>query len=349
MGVRSEALSQGLVGVRRSAGLRGGRSAPPLPSSSTTKDMPCLSVHGPRPPTRHPVGGPEVPEPTGSADGPCSRGGWARRRPRHWGGAVVAGSAPAQEVLTVAEHEDHGRMQYYKLATSSVGWLPRVNVLLPDGYDATRRHPVLYLLHGGGEDYSTFDTKYDIRNHTAGRDLIVVMPDGGAAGWYCDPESSNVGPRNWETFHIKELIPWVDATFATDLKGGTIYGIPWDQARVSADNPVEHVESYRGKRVFLVSGRHRKRSLRERRPAQPAELREGARRYRHWLRALRGHRRPHRALGLHPAGHRLPAQPLRQGRVRAEPRRGCRPGDHRTFVRAIIDEPGRASRPADIL
>lgn len=205
-------------------------------------------------------------------------------------------------------------MQYYKLATSSIGWLPRVNVLLPDGYDTSRRYPVLFLLHGGGENYSTFDTKYDIRNHTAGRDLIVVMPDGGAAGWYCDPESSNVGPRNWETFHIKELLPWVDATFATtgqasgravsgfsmggfgalkyaakypelfasvsshsgpadlriqdgavvhwanftagatDLKGGTIYGIPWDQARVSADNPVEHVESYRGKRVFLVSG-----------------------------------------------------------------------------------------------
>ena len=325
------------------------------------------------------------------------------------GGAVVAGSAPAQAALTVAEHEDHGRMQYYKLATSSIGWLPRVNVLLPDGYDASHRYPVLFLLHGGGENYSTFDTKYDIRNHTAGRDLIVVMPDGGAAGWYCDPESSNVGPRNWETFHIKELLPWVDATFATtgqasrraisgfsmggfgalkyaakypelfasvsshsgpadlriqdgavvhwanftasatDLKGGTIYGIPWDQARVSADNPVEHVESYRGKRVFLVSGRHRKRSLRERRPAQPAELREGARRRRHRLRALRGHRRPRRALGPHPAGHRLPAQPLRQGRVRAEPRRGCRPGDHRTFVRAVIDEPGRASRPADIL
>ena len=29
------------------------------------------------------------------------------------GGAVVAGSAPAQAAVTVAEHEDHGRMQYY--------------------------------------------------------------------------------------------------------------------------------------------------------------------------------------------------------------------------------------------
>ena len=98
-------------------------------------------------------------------------------------------------------------MQYYKLATPSIGWLPRVNVLLPDAYDASRRYPVLYLLHGGGEDYSTFDTKYDIRNHTAERDLIVVMPDGGKAGWYSDPESSNVGPRNWETFHVASSSP----------------------------------------------------------------------------------------------------------------------------------------------
>ena len=67
------------------------------------------------------------------------------------GGAVIAGSAPAQAALNVAQHEDQGRMQYYKLATPSIGWLPRVNVLLPDGYDATRRYPVLYLLHGGGE------------------------------------------------------------------------------------------------------------------------------------------------------------------------------------------------------
>jgi len=36
--------------------------------------------------------------------------------------------------------------------------------------------------------------------------------------------------------------------------GGTGYGPPGDEARVSADNPVERIESYRGKRIFLVSG-----------------------------------------------------------------------------------------------
>ncbi|CAM5242979.1 hypothetical protein SCALM49S_10336 [Streptomyces californicus] len=54
-----------------------------------------------------------------------------------------------------------------------------------------------------------------IRAWTAGKPLIVVMPDGGAAGWYSNPVSSNVGPRNWETFHISQLLPWVDANFRT--------------------------------------------------------------------------------------------------------------------------------------
>ena len=66
--------------------------------------------------------------------------------------------------------------------------------------------------------------------------------------------SSHSGPAD---LRIQDgaVVHWANFTAgATDLKGGTIYGIPWDQTRVSADNPVEHVESYRGKRVFLVCG-----------------------------------------------------------------------------------------------
>lgn len=232
-------------------------------------------------------------------------------------GASVAGAAPAQAAgLSVVEHQDGGRMQFYRFSTPSVSSNPAVNVLLPDGYTPSRRYPVLYLLHGGGvgENCTAFD-KMGIRDVTAGRELIVVMPDGGSAGWYSNPVSSNVGPRNWETFHMSELIPWVDATFSTiaefagravsgfsmggfgalkytakyyghfssvsshsgpadlrgpdghkithwanlssalvELGGGMVYGAPWDEARVSADNPMENIERYRGKRIFLVSG-----------------------------------------------------------------------------------------------
>lgn len=216
----------------------------------------------------------------------------------------------------VDRNENPGRMQYFRFQTAAVGWNPAVNVLLPSDYHTSgRRYPVLYLFHGGGadQDFITFD-RMGIRDLTAGKPIIIVMPDGGHGGWYSNPVSTNVGPRNWETFHIAQLVPWIDANFRTfaefngrgvagfsmggfgalkyaakywghfasvsshsgpaslrrdgglvthwanlssaviDLNGGTIYGVPWDEARVSADNPVQRLESYRGKRVFLAAG-----------------------------------------------------------------------------------------------
>ncbi len=107
-------------------------------------------------------------------------------------------------------------MKYYRFATDAIGWNPAVNVLLPDDYDSGRTYPVLYLLHGGGtdQDFITFD-RMGIRQLTAGRPIIVVMPDGGHAGWYSNPVHSNTGPRNWETFHVNQLRPWIEANFRT--------------------------------------------------------------------------------------------------------------------------------------
>ncbi|MFE2493867.1 alpha/beta hydrolase [Streptomyces scopuliridis] len=235
--------------------------------------------------------------------------------------ASAAGTADDGFGLTIKERDENDpRMWYYRFATNAIGWNPgpAVNVLLPDDYHTSgRTYPVLYLLHGGGpgQDFITFDRDLRIRDLTAGKPLIVVMPDGGQAGWYSNPVNSNTGPRNWETFHIDQLLRWVDANFRTyaeydgravagfsmggfgalkyaakyhghfasvsahsgppslrrdngavahwanassaalDLAGGTIYGAPlWDEARVNADNPVQNIERYRNKRVFLVAG-----------------------------------------------------------------------------------------------
>ncbi|MFP2927788.1 alpha/beta hydrolase [Pyxidicoccus sp. 3LG] len=215
----------------------------------------------------------------------------------------------------VDRNENGGRLQYYRFATDEIAWDPAVNVLLPDGYHHSgKRYPVLYLLHGGNADFRTFHLQDNIINLTAWRDLIVVMPDA-STGWYSNPVSTNSGPRNWETFHIGQLLPWVDANFRTyaeyngravagfsmggfgalkyaakyyghfcsvsshsgpaslrrdgglvvhwanttsaalDLAGGTVYGVPfWDEARVSADNPIQRIPSYHNKRIFLAAG-----------------------------------------------------------------------------------------------
>ncbi|WNG93663.1 alpha/beta hydrolase-fold protein [Mycobacterium sp. ITM-2016-00318] len=228
---------------------------------------------------------------------------------------IFVGRSDGFGLRIVDRNENDPRLWYYRFQTSAIGWNPGVNVLLPDGYRTSGlRYPVLYMFHGGNDDFRQFDF-LGIRNLTAGKPIIVVMPDGGHAGWYSNPVSSFVGPRNWETFHIAQLLPWIEANFRTfaeydgravsgfsmggfgalkyaakyyghfasvsshsgpaslrrdfglvvhwanitsavlDLGGGTVYGAPnWDQARVTADNPVERIESYRNKRIFLVAG-----------------------------------------------------------------------------------------------
>ncbi|TDD57969.1 esterase [Kribbella antibiotica] len=236
-------------------------------------------------------------------------------------GTILTGAAAAHAagdgfgLRIVGSDTRDPRMWYYRFQTAEIGWQPAVNVLLPDGYHNSggRRYPVLYLLHGGMQDFISFDIA-GVRAWTAGKPIIVVMPDGGKAGWYSNPVTTNVGPRNWESFHLNQLIPWIDGNFRTygefagravsgfsmggfgalkytakywghfasvsshsgpasvrrdsglvvhwanassaavDLNGGTIYGVPWDEGRVNMDNPMQNIERYRGKRIFLVAG-----------------------------------------------------------------------------------------------
>jgi S-formylglutathione hydrolase FrmB/LysM repeat protein len=227
---------------------------------------------------------------------------------------VFLGRSDGFGLTIVDRNENDPRLWYYRFQTAAIGWNPGVNVLLPADYRTSgRTYPVLYLFHGGAADFRQFDF-LGIRNLTAGKPIIVVMPDGGQAGWYSNPVGSFVGPRNWETFHIAQLIPWIEANFRTfaeydgravsgfsmggfgalkyaakyyghfasvsshsgpaslrrdgglvvhwanltsavlELGGATVYGVPWDEFRVSSDNPVERIPSYRNKRIFLVAG-----------------------------------------------------------------------------------------------
>lgn len=94
----------------------------------------------------------------------------------------------------------------------------QLRVLLPEDYDQdpTRRYPVLYLLHGGGEDFRAWTTRGDAEALTAGLPLIVVMPDcggiGGYANWY---NEGAFGTPQWRTYHLDQLAPWIDAQYRT--------------------------------------------------------------------------------------------------------------------------------------
>jgi S-formylglutathione hydrolase FrmB len=82
--------------------------------------------------------------------------------------------------------------------------VPKVNVLLPDGYDArsNRRYPILWLLHGanGGTD----NWIPGISKLAAGFPGIVVMPDGGLFGMYTDWWNGGVrGAPAWASYHLQ--------------------------------------------------------------------------------------------------------------------------------------------------
>lgn len=92
----------------------------------------------------------------------------------------------------------------------------RVRVTLPVSYNQqpNKRYPSLYLLHGQGGEYSDWTEKGDLENIVGNRDLIVITPEGGRAGWYTNWRDNNPA-QQWETFHINQLIPFIDANLRT--------------------------------------------------------------------------------------------------------------------------------------
>jgi S-formylglutathione hydrolase FrmB len=110
------------------------------------------------------------------------------------------------------------RLEQLAFNTPAVSETTYVRVLLPAGYSAhpRRRYAVLYLLHGAIDNYTSWTVKGDAERLTARYPLIVVMPDSGPSGGYTNWYNGGAGgPPEWETYHIDQLIPWVDAHFRT--------------------------------------------------------------------------------------------------------------------------------------
>lgn len=232
--------------------------------------------------------------------------------------ASTAGASAAGDGHGIHVIEDKvitPRLRYLRVSTPALGWNPAVNVLLPEGYDNSgKRYPVIHLYHGGPGTFSDWDQHHHIADLVGGQEVIVVMPDGGTGGWYSNSKIQLLGPRNYETFHIAQLIPFIDQNYrtlgdpagraaagfsmggfgamkyaakyfghfasVTSISGptsirrdfglvahymnttnaveggvpGSLYGVPWDENLVTADNPMQNIERYRGKRVAFYSG-----------------------------------------------------------------------------------------------
>ena len=100
-------------------------------------------------------------------------------------------------------------------------------IYLPPGYETSdRSYPVLYLLHGGGDDQTGWVQFGEVLNITdkaiadgIATPMIIVMPDAntGRRGYFNDIK----GDWNYEDFFFQELVPYVEKKYR--IKGEKRY------------------------------------------------------------------------------------------------------------------------------
>jgi diacylglycerol O-acyltransferase / trehalose O-mycolyltransferase len=142
--------------------------------------------------------------------------------------ACVERSTPIRTGLTELRRAADGRLVTLDLRSRAMG-RQKVDVLLPRSYDGSgrTRYPVLYLLHGAGSARDSWVRDYPLRELLGRRRVIAVMPEGsdvdatgkrrngGYSDWFGLETGARGRPPAWESFHVRELVPFIDRRFPT--------------------------------------------------------------------------------------------------------------------------------------
>ncbi|MEV1242810.1 alpha/beta hydrolase family protein [Nonomuraea sp. NPDC049750] len=157
-----------------------------------------------------------------------------------WPVCVVRDTPIRPGVSQVGRSAD-GRLVTYTLRSRAMRGEQRVDVLLPERFDATGRtsYPTLYLLHGAGGNRKNWTERDQIRSVIGDLPIIVVMPDGSDQGpdgknrnggytdWFGLTQGTSGPVPAWESYHVRELVPFIDRTLPTQANaaGRAIAGI----------------------------------------------------------------------------------------------------------------------------
>lgn len=105
-----------------------------------------------------------------------------------------------------------------QVSAEAPGGRNSVVVITPKDYDPAKKYPVVYLLPGSGATESPALQWYEAgqaEQLTQGLPVITVIVSGGKVGWYSDWASQEELTQNWETFHLDQVVPWVDQHLST--------------------------------------------------------------------------------------------------------------------------------------
>ena len=113
------------------------------------------------------------------------------------------------------------QVETFEVYSPSMKKTLKAAITLPKNYsNSESRFPVLYLLHGGSGAFSDWHEKVTEENlvsKMADRyQVIIVTPGVGPASYYYD--SPKMDSVKYETYLIKELIPFIDSNYKTLAK-----------------------------------------------------------------------------------------------------------------------------------
>jgi len=112
-----------------------------------------------------------------------------------------------------------GRAECLSAPSKILGHPVAYCVLLPPSYDTekSRRYPILYLLHGLGDNEQMlihsggFNLVEDLWERNYLGDLLIVTPDGGSSFYI----NSRDGHRRYEDFFLREFLPQIEKRYRT--------------------------------------------------------------------------------------------------------------------------------------
>jgi S-formylglutathione hydrolase FrmB len=151
-------------------------------------------------------------------------------------GILLPATAPARAddvdasgIELVAVEQLSPRLETLWVRSDALARTVAVRVLRPsDDAPVDGPLPVLWLLHGGFGSSADWTNAGGAEALTDGLPMLVVMPDAGTGGWYTDwVRGTQEGPQRWETFHIDELRPFIEARYGTrtDRDGRAVAGL----------------------------------------------------------------------------------------------------------------------------
>jgi S-formylglutathione hydrolase FrmB len=124
--------------------------------------------------------------------------------------------------LLVGQCHAQGRVDCNALQSHILGESVHYCVMLPPGYDTAtaghspRRYPVLYFLHGLGDNEQTlfkgggWDLIEDLRQKGQVSDFLIVTPEG-KRGFYINSADGRV---RYSDFFIREFIPYIESHYS---------------------------------------------------------------------------------------------------------------------------------------